>query len=192
MFKSGTSTPTQPPTSTSSPSHNADRRSYQSHEQELERTRSALVRNDVGGCEVGAAIGGRGPPRHSSSPPTRNSAPCPDRLADPFNINPSERQSPTHPANIPHPSHTTPRRTPLTESRSHTEQPICGSCRTRTCDLVIRSTQDNPAPVRVVRCIPGSIPRISRAPSNVHQHTPTSAKLSVHLQHRPLRECSFA
>ena len=120
----------------------------------------------------------------------RYSPPCPARHADPFNIHSSRPTAPLHPADIPHPSHTPPWRTPLTKNHSHAKQPKRGPCRTRTCDLVIRSTQDNPAPVRVVRCFGGSIPRISRASTGRDQLQSASAAAERVVQLAGLRRTS--
>ena len=110
-------------------------------------------------------------PRNPRPPPTRIRRPVPTASATRSIPTPVTQRS----REYPHPSHTTRRRTSLIKNHSHVEQPICGPCRTRTCDLVIRSRQDNPVLVRVVRLFRAFIAHVSHASGDIHQQLPTAA-----------------
>ena len=96
----------------------------------------------------------------------------------------------THPADFPQPR-AKPHKTPAQhQSQTIDEQPLCGPCRTRTCDQAPRSIQDNPVPVRVARCFLGSIPRISHASNGLDQPLPTSTSIQRVVQLAGLRRTS--
>ena len=126
----------------------------------------------------------------SSATANPKSVPRPDCLADRSIPIPNELQGPIHPADIPHPSHTTRRRTPLTKNRSYAKQPICGPCKYRTCDLVLE-VQGQPSAGEGCEAFSTlSIPRFSHAPDASYRHLPALVTLSLEYAAEPREGCS--